>query len=399
LIAAFHQVRDAGLSGKLPLVFWDEFDSTLNNIELGWLRYFLEPMQDGTFLEGQVSHPIGRAIFVFAGGTRATFQEFSQSEMAKNLKKFKDVKGPDFVSRLRGFLNILGPNPLNRSPAADPCHVVRRSILLRSMLKRGCPGLVKGGKLQIDEGVLGAFLRVSSYRHGARSMESLIAASTLSGKTFFGRSCLPPFAQLNLHVDGIEFQTLVEEMDGMENLAQALHENYCKKLTDRHYVFGDKSDEDKKISNALVSFEQLSEELKEENRRAAKELPRKLAAVGYAILPSREGLPAVEFPPEILERLAELEHDRWVFNKLKDGWKYGTPRDNPKKIHPALLPWRDITPDERLKLYPERPERVGLTALPETEKDKDRDQFVGLSAMLVQYGCAVVKLTDPKAAK
>jgi hypothetical protein len=88
-----------------------------------------------------------------------------------------------------------------------------------------------------------------------------------------------------------------------------------------------------------------------------------------------------------------------VFNKLKDGWKYGTPRDNPKKIHPALLPWRDITPDERLKLYPERPERVGLTALPETEKDKDRDQFVGLSAMLVQYGCAVVKLTDPKAAK
>ena len=27
LLAAFHQVRDIGLGGKIPLVFWDEFDS------------------------------------------------------------------------------------------------------------------------------------------------------------------------------------------------------------------------------------------------------------------------------------------------------------------------------------------------------------------------------------
>lgn len=397
LIAAFHQVRDAGLAGKLPLVFWDEFDSSLNNIELGWLRYFLEPMQDGTFLEGQVSHPIGRAIFVFAGGTRAAFQEFSLPDKGK-LKDFKHAKGPDFVSRLRGFLNILGPNPLNNSPDTDPCHVVRRSILLRSMLKRSCPGLLKGGKLQIDEGVLNAFLRVRNYRHGARSMESLIAASTLSGKTFFGRSCLPPFAQLNLHVDGVEFQTLVEEMDGMENLAQAMHKNYCEKLQARGYVHGEESNEEKRISKALVPFVELPEDMKEENRRAAKELPRKLAAVGYAILPSREGLPAVEFPPEVLERLAELEHDRWLHSKLRNGWKFGTPRDDHNKIHPALLPWRDLTPAERARLYPEGPEQVGLSALPESEKEKDRDQFIGLSPMLVQFGCAVVKLTDTNTA-
>lgn len=394
LVAAFHQVRDAGLSGKLPLVFWDEFDSSLDNVEFGWLRYFLEPMQDGTFLEGQVSHPIGRAIFVFAGGTRATFEKFSQPENETELGKFKNIKGPDFVSRLRGFLNILGPNPLNCCPESDPCHVVRRAILLRSMLKRGYPALLNGGTLQIDEGVLSAFIRVGTYRHGARSMESLLAASTLAGKTFFGRSCLPPFAQLNLHVDGTEFQSIVEEMDGLENLAQTLHVNYYEKLESRGYHYGTPSDEANKISDSLLPYDQLPEELKRQNIHSARELPAKLAAVGYAILPAREGTPPVEFPPEVLERLAELEHDRWLRMKLRDGWMYGTPRDNNKKHHPAILPWRDITPDERAKSYPEGPERVGLTALPDHEKDKDRDQFIGLSAMLGRYGCTVVKLAS-----
>ena len=78
LLSAFHQVRDIGLSGKIPLVFWDEFDTTLAETPLGWLRYFLAPMQDGKFQEGQISHPIGRAIFVFAGGTSSSMEEFNR---------------------------------------------------------------------------------------------------------------------------------------------------------------------------------------------------------------------------------------------------------------------------------------------------------------------------------
>jgi hypothetical protein len=62
LLSALHQVRDIGLSGKIPLVFWDEFDTSLGETPLGWLRYFLAPMQDGKFQEAHISHPIGRAI-------------------------------------------------------------------------------------------------------------------------------------------------------------------------------------------------------------------------------------------------------------------------------------------------------------------------------------------------
>jgi len=75
LWAGFQLVRDRTLSGVLPLVFFDEFDTTFDG-ELGWLRYFLAPMQDGKFREHGQMHPIGAAIFVFAGGTRPTLPLF-----------------------------------------------------------------------------------------------------------------------------------------------------------------------------------------------------------------------------------------------------------------------------------------------------------------------------------
>ena len=132
LISALHQVRDIGLGGKIPLIFWDEFDTTFNEIRLGWLRYFLAPMQDGRFQEGQLNHPIGRSIFVFAGGTASSMAEFGRGFSAD---EFRAVKGPDFVSRLKGFVNILGPNPVKGTgdtPGQDPYFIIRRAILLRS---------------------------------------------------------------------------------------------------------------------------------------------------------------------------------------------------------------------------------------------------------------------------
>lgn len=53
LFSSRHQVRDEALLGATPLVFWDEFDSNNVNTPLGWLRYFLPPMEDGQFTEGE----------------------------------------------------------------------------------------------------------------------------------------------------------------------------------------------------------------------------------------------------------------------------------------------------------------------------------------------------------
>jgi len=106
---AFQKVRDIRLSGKLPLVFFDEFDSAgLDGKPLGWLKYFLAPMQDGEFCDANGAHPIGKCILVFAGGTSNTFKAF---QTPKDKNQFKDQKGPDFVSRIKGSVDIAGPNP------------------------------------------------------------------------------------------------------------------------------------------------------------------------------------------------------------------------------------------------------------------------------------------------
>jgi hypothetical protein len=216
LIAAFHRVRDAGLSAHVPLVFWDEFDTALRTEPLGWLRHFLAPMQDGEFLDGEVAHPIGRAVFVFAGGTAQRIDDLGKDlgrTEEDRAARFRSVKGPDFLSRLRGAVEILGPDPCTSDPAEDPEHVIRRAIVLQSLLVRTWPQLCQFGpdgspELAVDVAVAEAFLGVRRYRHGVRSMESIVASSRLVGERRYLRSALPPAGQLRLHVNDEEFLAL-----------------------------------------------------------------------------------------------------------------------------------------------------------------------------------------------
>jgi hypothetical protein len=223
LYGAFHQIRDLGLAGKLPLVFWDEFDTALEKRPLGWLRYFLAPMQDGAFQEGQITHPIGRAIFVFGGGTSPTMEEFASKAFSEDegiQKEFRDVKGPDFVSRIKAHVDIKGVNrpkvQKGRPLIADPYFIIRRAVVLRFLLKRHWGMLFKKieerEELSIDDGVLKAFLEIEEYKHGVRSMETIIITSLLQNQSHYERSCLPPEEQLDLHVNAADFLDLVHEI-------------------------------------------------------------------------------------------------------------------------------------------------------------------------------------------
>ena len=376
LISALHQVRDTGLGGKIPLVFWDEFDTTLEGKPLGWLRYFLAPMQDGKFQEGQINHPIGRAIFVFAGGTASSMAEFNQGMD----EAFKSAKGPDFVSRLKGYINVLGPNPVKGS-GPDPYFILRRAILLSSILKRSNPQLFsrQDGKeiLNIDPGVLRAMLRIDEYTHGARSIESIIAMSQLAGKTAFKRSSLPPEPQLDLHVDGRQFLSLVQqvELDGqmLEDLAESAHAVFSEGMVNRGYKYGLEKDDSLKTHPALVPFADLPEDLKEANRLNVRDIPAKLAEAGYIMIPARSNELPFNFPDGSLEQLAEQEHERWMQVKLADGWTYGAKTDNKRKLNPCLVPWKD---------------------LPEDEKKKDRDLVRGIPEILARAGYAIVKVNN-----
>jgi hypothetical protein len=63
--------------------------------------------------------------------------------------------------------------------------------------------------LRIDPGALRAFLSAPAYLHGARSMESIVDMSALTGARSYERAALPAAHQLAMHVDAEAFLGLV----------------------------------------------------------------------------------------------------------------------------------------------------------------------------------------------
>lgn len=348
LIAAFHKVRDLSLEGKLPLVFFDEFDSSFNG-HLGWLKYFLAPMQDGVFREGDSLHPLGRAIFVFAGGTSNTFTEFcgetlhDESEYKQFFKQFQSAKGPDFVSRLRGYVNILGPNQTDEH--GDHLFIIRRAMLLRSLLERKTPHLINERRqAQIDDGVLRALLKAPRYKHESRSMEAILEMSRLSHARKWEQSHLPPKEQLKLHVDEEQFSRhLMQDAfysEKIEQLAMELHNKYVL-LREEPY---------NPDVCCIQPWDELNEERKTSARNLIKHIPSALRKINYDVVSVKDKPEAIEFTERELQILAEYEHKRWSLEKKEAGWKYCDTLDEQKKLHPFLIPWDSLTPVFQNKL-------------------------------------------------
>ncbi|GKU23434.1 RyR domain-containing protein [Clostridium folliculivorans] len=357
LIAAFHRVRDFSLKGKLPLVFFDEFDSYLEG-KLGWLKYFLAPMQDGVFREGDYVHPIGKAIFVFAGGTSSTFKEFSgediNDEMEYKLffKEFQSRKGPDFISRLRGYVNILGPNQTDEH--WDQLFVIRRAMLLRSLLERKTPYLINDrGEAQIDNGVLRALLKISKYKHESRSMEAILEMSSLSGAKKWEQSHLPSKEQLILHVDAEQFLRLLMQdaffSEKIEKLAMDLYHTHKEIYKDTL----------KSGLTCMQPWEDIDDEFKNSIRDRVRYIPNALNKINYDIISVKEKPEIIEFTERELDILAEYEHKRWSLQKKDEGWKYGDKIDEKRRTHPSLVPWDNLGLDEKnniisyIKAWPE----------------------------------------------
>jgi len=351
--AAFQQVRDVILQGKLPLVFFDEFDSANGNIPRGWIKYFLMPMQDGKFKDDSGEHPLGKCILVFAGGTAASFEEFIKplgSEDKEEMQAFKDIKAPDFISRLRGTINVLGPN---RKDDSDNNYILRRALLLRSLIERKL-GVKEGKKATISPNVLWAMLLVPKYEHGARSMEAILDMSRIEGKEWEPVS-LPSRAQLSLHVDADAFIKLVLRdvilNSYIDKIAYEFHNYYEKKYGGMPYS---------------VPWEALPEDIKDSNRDQAREIPSFLSLIGCSYDEGDTPFKSIEvadLTDNEIELMAKHAHAVWIRSKKAAGYVYDPKRDdkaNPP-THPLLVEW---------------------DRLPEGEKEKDRDIARNIIPML-----------------
>lgn len=148
-------------------------------------------------------------------------------------------------------------------------------------------------------------------------------------------------------------------INNLEKIAIAIHELYNQKQLGSH--------PDKPL--AYPMFSDLPDALKYSNLRQARSIGDKLEIMGWEMRPQGSvGKVISEIPKGIVEKLAIIEHDNWVQERLSSGWVFGEIKNVDKKISPYLIPYNELTDEV---------------------KDFDRDTVRNIPALLNMIGMAV----------
>lgn len=428
LVGAFHRIRDQRLRGKTPFVFWDEFDAK----DYKWLQYLLAPMQDGVFQDGQTTHPIGKCIFVFAGATSPTYDEFGpvdpldpskeierqdRPEAERRWREFVLKKGPDFKTRLAGYLNVLGPNPrrimkveggikCQVEDSTDLCWPIRRALFIR-----GQYGLDKE-RLELDYGVLRGLLEIPHFKAGSRSLEFLCRQLKPGSELAAGhRSSLPGHELLGMHVNAHKFWSLVSRDRAFEiaseRLAPGLHAAYSatpgilddepdvvqlwnKLLTDPPIKpLGQTASPEERL--------ELGMSLRAANYAQAAGIPAIIRLAGYRCVPGGgdpQGDRKLLKKWEPLRALfAEAEHNRWMVERMLDRWTFSPIRHDLRRWHPDLVPFTHLPVDQKIK---DEWLILGRPAIPATKTEPAKPAIPDVLKRLRAIGWTVEKIPEPK---
>ncbi|KAI1075542.1 hypothetical protein F5B20DRAFT_378838 [Whalleya microplaca] len=338
LSTAFNAARECALSGVLALVYINGFDTELQGAQLGWLTHLLLPMHVGQVLDHGEMHHIGPAILLLGSNNTASIEEFQEL----NREETDEIpRVQEFLSRLDGYINVLGIDKVDEGDGMFP---VRRAVVLRALLEEREPKLQGASGISIDESVLSGLLMVPRFRHGIRSLRTIISTSKVTGKSHFEKGALPNIAQLHLHLDFDEFlkyskgNTLSDDI--REHMASGLQNIYikCKEAMPQNETQRNSAEKDR----ALLPWISLDEEFKESARAHINDVPRKLRIIFCYLAKTDSHRVAVsEFTDDEVEKMAIEEHERWNAERLSKQWHLGE-REANKRSSPFLVPWRDL---------------------------------------------------------
>ena len=157
----------------------------------------------------------------------------------------------------------------------------------------------------------------------------------------------------------------------LEKLAEAAHNVFYEDLIIKGHKYGQFTQESKKEHSLLKPYAELSEDEKESNRNNVRDIPNKLASVGYAMVQTRGNETQSKFKNDEIEKLSKMEHERWMQEKLDTGWQHAKKTNRATKLHKSLIPWEKLSEDE---------------------KEKDRALVKGIPKILSKAGYTMIKL-------
>lgn len=67
-------------------------------------------------------------------------------------------------------------------------------------------------------------------------------------------------------------------------------------------------------------------------------------------LPQPKDTSDVELPEELnglIEEMAKNVHEVWAYGRMQQGWSYGEERNDKLKTHPCLIPYEELSEQER----------------------------------------------------
>jgi len=136
---------------------------------------------------------------------------------------------------------------------------------------------------------------------------------------------------------GVEIRSLVHlgcsmaaVVDGsLDASARAIHERYVAEETAKGMTL--------KENSLLVPWRDLAESYRDSNRSQADNSEVKKQQL------------RVDKSAACMESMAEAEHRRWMANRVLTGWKFGSVRDNPKRLHPSIVPYSQLSEAEKQK--------------------------------------------------
>jgi len=176
-------------------------------------------------------------------------------------------------------------------------------------------------------------LRQSLRRADADAIHTWVPSSEALAKVLKQASAqASDAAGVSLHPFGQAEKVLAPkrfDSDETERLARAIHERYNSRFAERK-----------------VSWAALDESLRQSNRERAIGLKFKLQALGLD--PEATG-PLPEFSAKQVHVLEEMEHNRWLAERLLGGWSYSAERNDERRRHPLLVPYAYLPKSEIAK--------------------------------------------------